>query len=250
MFCAAWFILGVVLALGDDAIQQPTRAVPQPQCVRITVQDRGNSMSHGTATYLGAGLVATVQHNVRDTRSRQVQIVFPQDATYMATIIHEDKVRDICILLLEGVPKCQGVNIRMDLPEVGEPLAVQGYATGAYRQAWGTMSHRKYGPANLSHTWYAINGAQSRQGDSGGPIFDAEGRWVGTLWGSCSDYGGETQFTAAKDIVKIILDLGKKLPQPEPTVKPDDPVIYKPGQKFAGRYHNRTRTKKFFRRAA
>jgi hypothetical protein len=204
----AWFLLGAATAFGQE-IEQPTRAVPQPQCVRINVQDKGRAgaVSHGTGTYLGAGLVATVQHNVRDTRTNQVQIVFPQDQTFMGTIVFQDKKKDICLIDLNTAPKCGPVTIRMDLPEAGEPLSIQGYAKGAYKQAWGKMAKIKYGPADLSHTWYAIHGCRSRQGDSGGPIFDEQGRWVGTLWGSCGDHGGETMFIAAKDIVEQLNQL-------------------------------------------
>ncbi|MHC4301960.1 MAG: S1 family peptidase [Planctomycetota bacterium] len=243
VFLVVWTAAMIFAAASSPAaepVEQPTRAVPQPQCIRIVVQDRGNSMSHGTATYLGAGLVVTCQHNVRDTRTNQVQLVFPQDATYMGTIIFTDRKQDICIVAMPVLPNCEGMTLALEMPEVGTPLAVQGYAKGTYRQVWGRLSHRKYGARGV--TWRVVGEVMARQGDSGGPIIDAQGRFVGTLWGSVNDHGGETHFTSAKWIVDKILEIGRELEANEPPPT----VLYK----TAGRYHQRTRTKRFYRRVA
>ena len=47
------------------------------------------------------------------------------------------------------------------------------------------MDETFYGPEGSSEKgWLSVLGVAARQGDSGGPITNVQGQWVGTLFGS------------------------------------------------------------------
>ena len=241
--------VGVILffaqafAFGQD---QPTRAVPQDQCVRVTVQDRDGNISLGSGALIRDNIIATCNHVVSDRKSDKVTVNFPGWRDVTGYVLGVDQDLDIAIIMLAETPNCKPLESNVILR--GGPLSVQGFGSGEYRQAWGVLSH------SIAGEWRKVDGASSRSGDSGGPIIDENGHFVGTLWGSVDD---ETYFTSAKDVLKLLesllcyndsLDNADQLAARYHT-RGRVERFFKRGTDLAARYHSRNRVNRFFKRA-
>jgi S1-C subfamily serine protease len=192
---------------------------PFPQCVQIHAKDTGPYWSHGTGAYIAPLLIVTCQHNVRDARRDGVTVEFPDGEVIKATILKEYPRQDVCFLTLASEPECQPMSIATDPLTVGEPLAIMGYVSGKYRRVWGTLIEKRYGTAAAN--WAVVGGAEARQGESGGPVINANGSYAGTLWGAPN---GETCFTEVDWIVGKVLELDRELL--EPAVDPEPSILY------------------------
>lgn len=227
-------VIGVVLffaqafAFGQEP-EQPTRAVPQDQCVRITVNDSDGNNSLGSGALIGNKFVATCNHVVSDRATDKVTVTFPGWRDVTGYVLGVDQDLDIAIIMLAETPNCKPLESNVILR--GGPLSVQGYGSGEYKQSWGVLSH------SIAGEWRKVDGAETRSGDSGGPILDENGHFVGTLWGSVDD---ETYFTPAEEVLKLLERL---------TVfrwtSLDDTI----DAMLAARYHTRGRVERFFKRS-
>jgi S1-C subfamily serine protease len=192
LFCATVVIMallwGYSLAAGQD---QPHRAAPQPQCVRVLVDDGGGSGSAGTGALIAPRLVMTCNHVVEDRASDSVKVVFPGQGAVSGQVFHTVETPDLAFILLDAAPSCEPLRIASKLTS---PLSVQGYGSGPYRQSWGVLSDDRYVAG-----YRTVSGAAARSGDSGGPVIDASGKFVGTLFGTVD---GETYFTPISVILK------------------------------------------------
>jgi hypothetical protein len=121
---------------------------------------------------------------VRDREDDTVEVMFPNWQVITGTVVKTVKSPDLAFILLDAAPPCEPLKLASQLTS---PLSVQGYGYGPYRQAWGVLSDTRY-----SDGYREVSGVVARSGDSGGPVIDAEGRFVGTLWGTD---GSETYFT-------------------------------------------------------
>lgn len=184
---------GCNLVAGQE-IEQPTRAAPQPQCVRVLVDD-GEGRSSGTGALIAPRLVVTCCHVVKDRAGDSVEILFPNWQVVSGKVFHTVKSPDLAFIRLDAAPPCQPLSLASRLTS---PLSVQGYGYGPYRQSWGVLSDARYNAG-----YRKVEGAAARSGDSGGPVIDAEGKFVGTLFGSID---GETYFTPVGVILKHIPD--------------------------------------------
>ena len=194
-------LLVTVLTFGqDNASNRPTRVTPQSQCVRVLVDDSGGTGSAGSGTYIAPLLVATCEHVVRDRSTNRCTVVFPNWETIPGTIIEVSKSPDVAIIKLDR-PARGTRPVKPASLITGQPLSVQGYGNGAWMQQWGTLSDKEYsGSKDAGGIYREILGAHARSGDSGGPIFDTSGNYVGTLL--ASDHVG-TYFTPAKLVFEI-----------------------------------------------
>lgn len=186
---------------------------PLQQCVKIHTSDRDGGGSRGTGTYVATRLVATCAHNVRNRLSDDsVEVEFPSSEMLAGKVVYFDETCDVAIIELDRTPRCKPLYMSEELTD-GEPLAIQGYARG-YRQVWGTLSVDKHGPAGQ---WRTVAGASAVQGESGGPVLNKIGAFVGVLWGSD---GSQTYFTPAAEVIKR---LGEHAPPSGPSPPPVDP---------------------------
>ena len=250
-------VVSAYILISAIAIQATGQEInpAQPQCVRIQTDEKGRYQSWGTGALIGPGLIATCNHNVIDRKSNtSVKVHFPNNTVFNAKVVFTDKGQDVALLTFIGYPGVTPLEVATELPPVGTRLSIQGYTVAdGYKRQWGTLKKQTYGNASGTKTWHAIAGADARQGDSGGPVIDEQGRFVGVLWGSDHVAGNpETQFTRSEWVLEQIerLDLEVNVEEEER----DTPNLYAPGEgdiplKYANRYHNRKRTKKFYRRA-
>lgn len=227
-------LLLVVQARSDEPIEQPSRAIPQPQCVQVAVADRmGGSL--GTGAYIGPKLVVTCWHVVKDRKSDDsVTVKFPLPLTITydgravadikwqeipGTVILSERKKELALIELESTPHCAPLSLSSGV-EVGQTVSIQGYGGGKYKQLWGTVYEKKLAPDTRSDfIWFQIEGAISVSGDSGGPVIDERGRYVGTLWGADT---GLTAFLPSDIVIEAVLDLGKELENFDVPPLPDD----------------------------
>jgi len=164
-------------------------ATPRPGVVRLSVPEGHGITAHGSGTIVGKttdhAFILTAYHVIApavyvasnhwpiriDTTSQWTtgRVAF-SNSTWDVAIVEAGQLAD------------QVIEVRTDRPNPGEWLAVAGYGTGDYRERWGQA--RKYLLPAVGHPpdWVEITAAV-RQGDSGGPVFDRNGRLVAVLWG-------------------------------------------------------------------
>lgn len=164
----------------DDPIQAALPAI-----VRVCVSVGGaQSLGSGTLIDKNAeyGLVLTCAHVFRDGAGR-ITVVFPDGRCYGAKLLQRDEQADLAALLIFA-PQAIPLLLSEATPASGAWAASCGY--GPYGQ-FGCNRGRVIGitsssPRQLREV-LEISGA-ARQGDSGGPVLDAQGRVVAVLFGT------------------------------------------------------------------
>jgi len=196
---------------------------PNPCTLRIHVVDK-DGMSHGTGAFIGQQLVVTAWHVVRDRKSDAVTVDFPAHEDVKGKVLAEDKAQDFAIIELEERFRMRHLSLKTDLVD-GEALIVEGYNGGRdlshFKRGEGTLSSKRYGGGGA--TWFKVEGYGARSGDSGGPVYSADGQFAGCLWGSVD---GEVYFTPANIIVEFVLDNTPVDPVVPPHNTPVEPRIY------------------------
>lgn len=239
-----WLSLTILLLVAQarpsEPIAQPCRATPQPQCVRVVVDDGGGRGSLGTGAYIAPKLVATCWHVVQDRRADDAVIIrFPQPITISipggttiqqiewknirGTVRVSKKNMELALIELDELPDCEPLKFCTRL-DFGQPLSIQGYGGGKYKQLWGRLYEKMLAPGpNADYIWYQIEGAEAVSGDSGGPVLDEQGRYTGTLWGANN---GKTGFLDSVKVMREAMEAGFDIPNFH--VPPVDFHIYSP----------------------
>lgn len=162
----------------------PAETTPHPAVARIVV-DEGRLQANGTgslvATRDNQGLVITNWHVVRDARGA-IQVIFPDGFTSPATVLKTDSDWDLAALLI-WKPNAAPLTIAPQAPQPGDPLKIAGYGPGDYRAIQGKCT--QYVAPSVKHPYEIVElSAEARQGDSGGPILNAQGELAGVLFGA------------------------------------------------------------------
>jgi S1-C subfamily serine protease len=151
--------------------------------VRIVVAE-GPSTSRGSGVAIGDGKVLTAWHVVRTNSSANIPTVYFQDGTQSkARVVKADDAFDLALLQCETPGPAFA--LLGDEPTVKESLTVVGY--GPHPSSWRESRGRIIGRARPSSEHpmdHIIISTPARQGDSGGPVFNAQGHIAGILWGS------------------------------------------------------------------
>jgi hypothetical protein len=165
----------------------PAREIDHRKAVVRIVVAEGPSTSRGSGVlieYDGKPFVLTAWHVVRTNSSRNIPTVYFQDGTQSkARVIKTDDAFDLALLECEKV-----ASVAAKLagePTRDEVLTVAGY--GPHPSKWRESSGRIVGRARPSREHamdHIIISTPARQGDSGGPVFNAQGHVAGILWGS------------------------------------------------------------------
>jgi S1-C subfamily serine protease len=175
---------------GTTTSASQTAAVTAAQSkgiVLITTQTTSGQAA-GTGMVLTAdGQILTNYHVVEGSTSIEVEIV-DTAKTYTATVVGHDATRDVALLQLKNAsglatitPDDDQVALGQELTAVGnasgggELVAATGSVTGLEKQV--TVSSETGGTETLTGVIETNAGAVA--GDSGGPMFDAEGEVLG-----------------------------------------------------------------------
>lgn len=191
--------LVVLLSLVTTVVAE----APPEFCVRVFVEDtEGHSM--GSGTLVAPHLIVTNEHVVRDRKAGgSVKVLFPNWDVVNGKVVKTDKRWDIAVILISPVDIEPVVFAKQW--QAGELLTIYGYGMGYPASATGRY-FAEYSPdANSPAQWIEIKGVRARQGDSGGPILNASGEYVGTLFGSVTNFTVGTRVDRVKKILGTLL---------------------------------------------
>lgn len=174
-------------------IPQATNDAAYYSMVRIW-NAKGNSRSGGSGTYINDGFVVSCAHVFGRSTPGEISVSFLNGHKTKAKLIAIDHLWDLSLLQLEEPPSYFGATFASKLPGPGTRIFPGGY--GGQGRPW--MVDGKFvkftAPAGASvRDDIEVSGA-ARQGDSGGPMFDENGRLVGVLWGTNGSIIIGTQF--------------------------------------------------------
>lgn len=160
-----------------------TGQTPHPSVARIIAPDQGGvSLGSGVLVDVNnnQGLVLTNWHVIRDSRSA-VLVQFHDGFQSAGTVIRYDEAWDLAALVI-WKPPAAPIPLADHPPAVGEPLTIAGFGRGAYRAQTGPCTEYLSPGAGYGKEFVEL-AATARQGDSGGPILDANGKLAGVLFG-------------------------------------------------------------------
>jgi hypothetical protein len=166
----------------------PTSAATQaanihPAVARIVAPSQG-SVSYGSGTLVyadqQAGLVVTNWHVINEA-SGSISVHFPDGFYSLGSVVRVDRDWDLALIAIRK-PNATPVPLASAAPRPGEVLTIAGYGSGDYRAASGYCT--QYVAPGTTFPFEIVEVAVSaRQGDSGGPIFNAQGELAGVLFG-------------------------------------------------------------------
>src|SRR6478735_10577396 len=177
-------------SFGAGATSQPATAAESAGVVLIdTVLPYQHGQAAGTGMVLTSnGQVLTNYHVVQGSGSIRVTVAQSGD-TYQATVVGSDRSQDVALLQLAGASDLTTIKADTDDVTVGEQVTAVGNAggTGTLSAADGTItglgasvtaaSEDGTSPETLGGM--VETDANVLAGDSGGPLFDAQGEVVG-----------------------------------------------------------------------
>jgi S1-C subfamily serine protease len=169
---------------GSCQVRPSAAATPHPAVARIIVPERSVT-AFGSGTLVDVrdqyGLVVTNWHVVRDSQG-VVEVKFPDGYSSHARPLKVDSDWDLAALVIWR-PPVEPVRMATQPPRPGEPLTIHGYGQGQYRIAAGRCTAYYAPRRNFPQEMVELD-VEARQGDSGGPIFNARGELAGVLFGA------------------------------------------------------------------
>ncbi|MEL4356620.1 MULTISPECIES: S1C family serine protease [unclassified Luteococcus] len=187
--------------------QQTTASAAQSKGVVLINTTTAAGQGAGSGMVITSnGYVLTNYHVVQSSTRVQVQVASTRK-TYVATVVGHDASNDVALLKLEGAENLETVTIDDDQVRAGDSVTAVGNANGQgyLSAAAGTVTDTSSsitvtnessasGREELTDVLKTTAGAQP--GDSGGPMYDAEGEVLGmTTAGQTASSGIRTQNT-------------------------------------------------------
>ena len=190
-----------------------TGQTPHPSVARIVAPDEGGvSLGSGVLVDINhsQGLVLTNWHVIRDTKSA-VLVQFPDGFQSAGTVIRYDEAWDLAALVI-WKPQATPIPLADQPPQIGEHLTIAGFGRGAYRAETGPCTEYLSPGTGYAKEFVEL-AATARQGDSGGPIFNADGKLAGVLFGQNS---GRTIGSCSTRVRTFLASIGSRGFTPPP----------------------------------
>jgi S1-C subfamily serine protease len=197
-----------------DFLAPPSRAlaetnVPHPAVARIIVPERdGTAFGSGTLVDVRDkyGLVVT-NHHVVGHAAGPIEVVFPNGFRSLARSLRMDSEWDLAAIVIWRPENITPVKLSTRAPRPGDILTICGYGQGQYRSITGRCTDY-YAPSIGQPLELVELDVEARQGDSGGPILNAQNELAGVLFGAgrgttLGSFGGRVKgflATVAPDI--------------------------------------------------
>jgi hypothetical protein len=164
---------------------QVPQTPPNPAVCRVR-NDHANERWYGSGTLIdtrdGKGLVITCWHIFREAQGT-ISVGFVGGQRCSARLIAADQAWDLAALEIDNPPTVTAT-IAADYPRPGEQLTACGYGPDGYYRC---VAGQALGYVRTSRTdtdeTLELTGA-AREGDSGGPVFNARGEVCAVLWGT------------------------------------------------------------------
>jgi len=191
---------------------------PHAAVVRVAQVAPGGSRCYGSGTLVHKdgkqGIVLTCAHLFRGGTG-DVTVTFPDGRRFAADLAAMDQAWDLAALRITQ-PEAMPVTIAADHPEPGDPLQSCGYGPdGRYWCNRGRVLGYVRTAATKTYETLELSG-RARDGDSGGPVFNASGELVAVLWGTDGRIVGGTYCGRIRKFLGGIFS-----PQVAPQQQPD-----------------------------
>ena len=196
----------------------PSSAAPSPDAIATegvrtaaaaTVRVEGlgcGGIATGSGFSVGDGLIVTNAHVVSGTSGTRVRA--PSGRSAAASVVFFDAELDLAILRAAdlGLPE-----LTPDDGQAGAPAAVIGYPGGGPERISPAVLERRltsrgrdiYSRGLASREIWIVT-AQVRPGNSGGPVVDTAGRFVGVIFASSISSPGQAFALTADEVVPAI----------------------------------------------
>jgi hypothetical protein len=176
-------------AAGDTepAATPPAAGRPRPVVARVS-SARGNERDIGSGVLVRTNgtraIVLTNWHVVQDNRTG-ITVAWPDGTTAAGRVVAADRKWDLAAIAV-APPGAPPVPIAAQAPRIGDRLTIAGYGPrGHYLEQTGAVTMYAGPPGRHPPEWVECRAA-ARSGDSGGPMFNADGELAGVLFG-CRD---------------------------------------------------------------
>lgn len=181
-----------------------TGHTPHPAVARIVAPER-SSTSLGSGVLVDVnrnqGLVLTNWHVVRESKSA-VLVQFADGYQSAGTVVRWDEAWDLAALVI-WKPKATPVRLADAPPAIGEMLTIAGFGRGPYREETGPCTEYLSPGSGYPNEFVELR-ARARQGDSGGPIFNARGELAGVLFGESDGHTIGSCSTRVKTFLAVV----------------------------------------------
>ena len=223
---------------GPEGCEPKAPAGVNPAVCRIknvigqeVVTGSGEFMSYGSGTLIetanGRGLVVTCAHIFREGQGK-VSCLFPDGKEYAASVVGDKTGADLTAMLIAD-PGITPIQVGMANPPVRAMVTAAGYGPdGRYLKQSGLVME-------VNQKELIMTGS-ARDGDSGGPILNAQGELVGILWGTNGREIRATSYPATDDFLqragRYLLPWNAQINDParDPRNQPPQVIIQPPQQ--------------------
>lgn len=186
----------VCLGTGTVADPEPVAAAraapgrPRPVVVRITAADGPSRISGSGVLVEVSGTAATLLTNWHVVRTHRegLTVAWPDGTKTAGRVLAYDAEWDLAAVQVPRPAAAEPVAITASAPRLGDRLTIAGYGPeGRYLEQTGPVTD--YGsPSRGAPQQIVEMKASARQGDSGGPMFNAAGELAGVLFGERSGF--------------------------------------------------------------
>ena len=230
LWTTTWFVIVAAVGLASSAKAASPKPAPAVKGVVRIVNRVKDEVCLGSGTLVDrerrVGVVLTCAHLFSDGVG-QIYVAFPHARPKPALVMAVDELNDLACLAVQD-PSGPAVPIAKTQPTANLSLASCGYGQDGKLHV---NRGRHLGYATLRDGIelgvLEISGA-ARQGDSGGPIFDAQGQVVAVIMGTDGQTvdgthcGRIRQFLAQNRLTTAMKEKVVRLPLPRPI---DEPLL-------------------------
>ena len=202
----------------------PRPVAPHPAVVRVAHVTSGGSRCYGSGTLVykdaAQGIVVTCAHLFRGQEGKVV-VTFPDGRPIEADLVAVDRAWDLAAVKI-APPQAEPVTVAAQHPKPGDPLQSCGYGfDGRYWCNQGRALGYARTAGTSTHEMLELSGC-ARDGDSGGPVFNASGELVAVLWGTDGRMVGGTFCGRVRKFLAGVFSPGR-LPDQHPGPAPLPP---------------------------
>jgi hypothetical protein len=195
--------LAVAASVRVEVYSGPVQG-PDRQPLVEYVQFASGTISGGSGTHLGNGLVITNRH-VAGKTGRKAGVLFASGKSYRGEVVAICQYADLAAIVVQEASEEPSALVASAVPVNGTMVYSAGYPGYTNRNGSGRTMTQKNGTmkGGAQVEWGQSNriAMKCSSGDSGSGIFNGEGALVGVLWGGGQ---GETMACTFRDTSRFV----------------------------------------------